>query len=621
MKILYKFLFILAAFALVAVNGYTQNPVLNSTMVNPAAISPTSTSSQSNDQSLQLDNHLPLTKLPLKPSQNLEDNRIGGNAETRHVDSRVWNTGYKWMRVIIDPLGKWQHADWGKNEYAINPDEEKIIDELVSHKIKILLVLDVWYTENRTINYKTDKDISTYTNWVRYVVNHFKGRIDYYEILNEPNLDINAPSGMPVTAYANLVKKVVPVIKGEDPGAKIVVGGVPDTRFNDAREWISGLLKSGVMPLVDGLSWHAMYGAAPSNDQRGVRQTEQPQMKNYWENYPAYVAEIKSVAASNGFKGEFLTEEMLWRTPSMPHETEPDTFTDVSAAKYCARAIIIHLGLNVAPGLALVPDDAMPRSYATLRALSTIMSGAQPTAMRVNIEGKASNFKYYGFDLSNSDKLLVIWIDDIAVENDAGVSTAITLPGSSAESVSGIDVLNGFEQKLITGMEKGNLVIRNLLVKDYPIILRFVKPHFSESSTVEPSKVPVIPVTIKLKNGEERIPARTPIQLSTGWATDKKEQLADFLAAVNMSGTLDGKSLSNLTSFWGEIEPYKGGTAGNYISHWLLPLGVLNPGDHSVEIRCTLSRPVTDGYDMNKDGKLDEYSGEIWHITLHIKVH
>ena len=41
-----------------------------------------------------------------------------------------------------------------------------------------------------------------------------------------------------------------------------------------------------------------------------------------------------------------------------------------------------------------------------------------------------------------------------------------------AQKVIGIDVLHGFEQELIAETENGNLVIRNLLVKDYPIILR-----------------------------------------------------------------------------------------------------------------------------------------------------
>ena len=36
---------------------------------------------------------------------------------------------------------------------------------------------------------------------------------------------------------------------------------------------------------------------------------------------------------------------------------------------------------------------------------------------------------------------------------------------------SGIGVLNGFEQELITSVEDGKVVIRNLVIKDYPILL------------------------------------------------------------------------------------------------------------------------------------------------------
>jgi hypothetical protein len=38
-----------------------------------------------------------------------------------------------------------------------------------------------------------------------------------------------------------------------------------------------------------------------------------------------------------------------------------------------------------------------------------------------------------------------------------------------------MDVLYGFEQPLITSSENGNLVIRDLLIKDYPIILRITE--------------------------------------------------------------------------------------------------------------------------------------------------
>jgi hypothetical protein len=114
---------------------------------------------------------------------------------------------------------------------------------------------------------------------------------------------------MPVDAYVNLIKRTVPVIREEDdPEAKIVVGAVPDTRFDHVRDWMWDLLNSEAMPLVDGFSWHGMYGAAPSDDPRGLRGPNTPQMANYWENYPSLVQEIMSVAVSNGFEGEYLVQ-------------------------------------------------------------------------------------------------------------------------------------------------------------------------------------------------------------------------------------------------------------------------------------------------------------------------
>jgi hypothetical protein len=234
-----------------------------------------------------------------------------------------------------------------------------------------------------------------------------------------------------------------------------------------------GLLDSEAMLLVDGFSWHGMYGAAPSDDPRGVRyRPETPQMANYCENYPSLVQEIMSVAVSHGFEGEYLVEEMGWRTPLEPHESEPDGFTDISGAKYYARAIIIHLGLDVTTGVALVSEDIGPRSHSVIRALCTVMAGAAAADLPVVIESAAINIKHYGFALPNGDKLLAPWTDGAAVEEDPGVTTTLTLPGLSGQRITGIDVLNGFQQEMITEVENDSLVIRNLMVKDYPIILR-----------------------------------------------------------------------------------------------------------------------------------------------------
>jgi len=435
---------------------------------------------------LQEGNNLPKARLQTKQSRDLADNRIGGVAETEHVDDRVWGAGLKWMRVIVDPFGQWQHVDWGTDEYAIDPEEERIIDDLVNNAIKIMLVLDVWHNDYRTVFHKSEEDIAIYLSWVRFMVRHFKGRIEYYEILNEPDLNFAAPSGMPVDAYVNLIKRTVPVIREEDPEAKIVVGAVPDTRFDHVRDWMWDLLNSEAMPLVDGFSWHGMYGAAPSDDPRGVRDPEAPQMDNYWENYPSLVQEIMSVAVSNGFEGEYLVEEMLWRTPSEPHESEPDGFTDVSGAKYYARAIIIHLGLDVTTGLA-VNTTGRPRSYSVIRALCTVMAGAAAADLPVVIESEATNIKHYGFALPNGDKLLALWTDGAAVEEDPGITTTLTLPGLSDQRMTGIDVLNGIQQEMIIEVENDSLVIRNLMVKDYPIIISSSSTQVDITTNLSPT--------------------------------------------------------------------------------------------------------------------------------------
>ncbi len=424
-------------------------------------------------ETLQEGNDLPKTNLQTKQSIELHDNRIGANAETEHIGPWVWNSGLKWMRVIVDSYGEWQHVDWETGEYTIDPEEEKVIDDLVSNGVTIMLVLDVWHNAYRTAYHKSDEDIEIYLNWVRFMVRYFKDRVEYYEILNEPDLNFEAPSGMPVEAYVNLVIHTVPVIREEDPEAKIVVGAVPDTRFDHVREWMWGVLNSEIMPLVDGFSWHGMYGAAPSDDPRGVRNPEAPQMGNYWENYPALVREIQSVAAFNGFEGEYLVEEMLWRTPSEPHESEPYGFTDISGAKYYARAIVIHIGLDVAAGVAFVLEQhGRPRSHAVIRNLSTVIAGAQSTDLPVVIESAAPNIHYYGFTLPGGDKLLAIWNDDAAADEDPLFVTNVTLPGMSPSIVTGIDVMRGLEQELYTNIQNENLIITGLLVRDYPLILR-----------------------------------------------------------------------------------------------------------------------------------------------------
>jgi len=67
-----------------------------------------------------------------------------------------------------------------------------------------------------------------------------------------------------------------------------------------------------------------------------------------------------------------------------------------------------------------------------------------------------------------------LWTNGEAVEDHPGMSATLAIAGSPAQKVIGIDMLNSFEQELITETENDDLIIHNLLVKDYPIILRLI---------------------------------------------------------------------------------------------------------------------------------------------------
>ena len=135
---------------------------------------------------------------------------------------------------------------------------------------------------------------------------------------------------------------------------------------------------------------------------------------------------------------------------------------------------VLQLGLDVGVGVEAVHSKRR-RPFETMRNLSTVMAGASPSSLAVEVESAATNIMSYAFTLPNGDRLFALWTDGAAVDDDPGVRTTLTFSAPSAQKVVAIDVLNGFEQELITETENGNLVIRNLLVKDYPLILRLIR--------------------------------------------------------------------------------------------------------------------------------------------------
>ena len=134
----------------------------------------------------------------------------------------------------------------------------------------------------------------------------------------------------------------------------------------------------------------------------------------------------------------------------------------------------MNLGLDVSVSQFYVVPLAHPQLIIeTIRNLSTTMAGNEPIDLAVNVQSEATDIVTYAFTTSNGDLLLALWTDGVAADVDLGVKAAVTIPGLSARTTTAVDVVYGFGKEIQTASEGGDLVIRDLLVKDSPIVLRF----------------------------------------------------------------------------------------------------------------------------------------------------
>ena len=410
-------------------------------------------------------------QIQTKKSTELPDNRIGGDygGDYPIVADELYDLGLKWVRTAFwgDTALNWHRVRRAPGTYVVAPEAEQYITELANGGIKLILNLGVGLGTDRPKDtwLRTPAEMDDYREYARFMVRHFKDRVQYYEIWNEP--DSGTPWGrIAAVDYVALIKHTVPAIREEYAEARIVIGAIGGWwqkkipgygtfgRYSFHRDYLAEVISSGVAPLVDGISWHPLYG----------HRADDP----YYQNYPKLVEEIKALAADHGFTGEYLVEELLWRTEQAPEDPSKPV-SGVASAKYLARAVVMHLGHDVIVTVSPILPGRCPEIF---RRLCTILAGAKSADLPIEIRTSAANLKECCFYLPNGDVLVALWTDDVPLEDGSGVGAALSCRGVAAKRVTGIDVLHGFEQELSFEWEDDGTVIRNLQVPDFPLILR-----------------------------------------------------------------------------------------------------------------------------------------------------
>jgi hypothetical protein len=283
--------------------------------------------------------------------------------------------------------------------------------------------------------------------------------------LNEPNLS-NQESAVRVGDYINLAREVIPIIHEIDPQAKIAIGEVTTLNDLSALNYLRVILKSDIMPNVDGLVWHGGAGNAPEY------QTD------FYQNYPKVVNEIISTAQKYGFTGQFFTTELQWPSYNTT-QAKPSrwVYTNPEAAKYYARSIVFHHSKNILVTVDNEGYSSIPQAVRAIRSLTNLLAGAQPIDIKIKFGKSSEELRSMAFRLPDGSSLIAFWRDVPARDDDdTGVANTITFPDTKAETVIGIEPLYSYKQELSFSQTKRDLLISNFLVKDYPTFIPLSAP-------------------------------------------------------------------------------------------------------------------------------------------------
>lgn len=426
---------------------------------------------------LQTGNDHFITRLEPQRSQDLADNRMGSGAGSLWTlgnlytwfDGEIATSGVKHFKVSIQE-GE-EPIDWSQPELSINPYYDDWITYVAEQGMTITYLLSFWDKANHpdgwtgiSSRFKTAEEVQRFQEFVQFIVPHFCDRASYFEIWSEPDNTGSPVQYIEPQDYIAVAHAVIPIIRDTCPHARIVVGSTAYLRNSES--YLLAIVRSDLMPLVDVVAWHSMFGSSPAH----------PEHSGFYYSYPAIVQRIKDEAIAHGFSGEFRGDEIVWRSPDCPWCASNDPlFTNIAAAKYFARGITINLGLDLAvspTGISTLRKE----TFAVVQNLATVFAGATTVQFPVEIQTPIVRVASYTFALPGGSSLVALWNDNVAVDEDPGVETTLVLPGFAGQVAVGIDPLHGLVQPLVTHDDGQNLVILNLRVKDYPLLVR-VSPH------------------------------------------------------------------------------------------------------------------------------------------------
>jgi polysaccharide biosynthesis protein PslG len=206
---------------------------------------------------------------------------LWGNPSTTARDLQLARDGgFHWVKQRFE----WRNIEGkGKGQFEWN-EPDRIVDGISQTGLQLVARVDnqpQWASSSITWPGSGPPDkLDDWTDYLTALATRYRGRIQAYEIWNEPNLDREWGNQQPdPRAYATLLKASYAAIKAADPQAVVVSAGMSPTTENDQHampdlQYIQQMYAAGARGSFDMLGVHAAgYKAEPCADPGVVAQS------------------------------------------------------------------------------------------------------------------------------------------------------------------------------------------------------------------------------------------------------------------------------------------------------------------------------------------------------------
>jgi hypothetical protein len=425
--------------------------------------------------------------------------------------TRMFDAGVGWIRIgqyenSSDPTS-WDWVEQKRGVFAVAPEVDDYVNSLVENNVKVQVQLmygnpmytgpsgkkpdqitpkpGSFHNDDRSIESifwapNTPDQIAAFVRYVKWMVNHFRGRIQYYALWNEQDIGYWNPRGVPED-YGRLLAAVAPAIHETDPNAKVIYGGQADP----VTDWAKRALDAcNCASQIDIFAYHTYPGYGqnlnPESMDSGAYGPESPaKLRDFVQNYPGIRKGI-----------EFWDDEFN----SIPSWLGSDESVQ---AKYVPRGMIYNLAAGVRTfvwllaagvdgneyddfglihGLRNLPDDFTPRPvYYAIQNTNALFSDThldpqiQLTASEIPALRRQGSVPYlqYGFRNKNGKAIIAYWMGAHSVPGGAFPPLVVNLAmkNSGIRNPVLIDVVSG-DITPLTWKQGTSDVLETLPVRD-----------------------------------------------------------------------------------------------------------------------------------------------------------